>query len=288
MTHDDTSTPSTDLALAVERCRDVADFLAVWLRTPRLPPREQSVLEAYYGSYIRHFPPRVRRHFAEQTRELMQTLAERPGARVLEVGCGCGTESLWMALHGATVHGIDIRNDRLEVARARRDVLSRALGVELRCTFEDRSLFDLDIEPVDVVWMENTFHHLEPRAQVVRRIARLLRPGGRVIVAEANALNVPLQLALLRQRGLKTVDVFVDADGRRHPYGVERITTAKRLAGLFAREGIVCRSTRHFRMFPNRPIFDRLAPIERLAEHRYLRPLATTYTYVGERPAAQR
>ncbi len=282
------SAAAADLAAAVERCRDVSDFLALWLERPRLPPAEQAVFEHYYGSYVRRFPARVRRHYADQTRELMQALGERPGARVLEVGCGCGTESLWMALHGARVHGVDIREDRLDVARARRDLLSEALGLELPCTFERRSVLELDLEPVDIIWMENTFHHLEPRAQVVRRLADLLRPGGRVIVAEVNALNLPLQLSFLRQRGLKTIDVHVDAEGRPHPYGVERITTARNLARLFARAGVRRLSTRHFRLLPNHRLFDPLAPLEALAGRRLLRPLATTYTYVGERPAASR
>jgi 2-polyprenyl-3-methyl-5-hydroxy-6-metoxy-1,4-benzoquinol methylase len=262
-------------------CATIGDFLAVWLRDELLPADLQRVLDHHYGSYKAHFPPRMRELYATQTRELMALLT--PGCRMLEVGSGCGTESLWAAMHGARVTGIDIRQDRVAVARARQDVLEQALGRTLDCRFEVRSL--LDVEPVryDVLWLEQAVHHLEPRDAALDRIVALLEPGGHLVVSEANAANPLLQLQLFLRRGWRTVGTLVDADGRTHPYGNERVLRARTLARALERRGIATQSLRAFRVFPNLPAFDGARRLEAALERRALTPLLTHYNYVGRR-----
>jgi 2-polyprenyl-3-methyl-5-hydroxy-6-metoxy-1,4-benzoquinol methylase len=261
----------TDLSAAA----DPADFLADWFEGGRLPPAQQAVLDGYYAGYRRHFGPRLRHFYADQLREV--TALARPGTRLLEVGCGCGTESLWLAQQGAAVTAIDVREDRLDVARAR----AAALGLDV--SFARRNLLDLPTSaPFDIVWMEQAFHHLEPRADVVRHIAALLKPGGHVAISEANGANPLLQAQLFARRGLKTIDTY-DDDGVPRPYGNERVLTAGALARLFADAGIECRSLRWFRLWPNRPWAEALAGIERW---RWLpTALFTHYNYVGRKLA---
>ena len=88
-----------------------------------------------------------------------------------------------------------------------------------------------------MVWLEEAFHHLEPRSRVGGCIAALVSVGGRMVVAETNALNPFVQLRLLRARGLPKVRIFTDDRGRTHEYGVERVTSARRLARLFEEVG---------------------------------------------------
>jgi 2-polyprenyl-3-methyl-5-hydroxy-6-metoxy-1,4-benzoquinol methylase len=268
-----------------EQAASISDFLRLWLSRNLLAPAEQETLNSYYAGYQRRFPDRVQHYYRRQIQDVLDLIEARPGARVLEIGCGTGTESLWMAMHGATVEAIELAKPRFEVANARKAVVESDLGRKLTCEFINGSLLDVDAaRQYDIVWMEQAFHHLEPRDQVVEKIAALLRPGGHVVVSEANALNPLLQAQLFLQRGFRTLGEFTDETGRRYPYGNERIVSASRLARLLAKAGIETISTEHFRVFPNSPLWDHLLDVERSVPQ-WLRPLFTHYNYVGRKTA---
>ncbi len=273
----------TDAAARLAGAPDIAAFLSVWLEGGLLDGAAAETFRHYYGSFQRSFTGRTRRYYASQIAEAEALLRAQPGARVLEVGCGLGTESLWLALQGGDVTGIDLRADRVAGAQARLAVMQR-LGHAQRCRFQFASVFDLPAgAQYDLIWMEQTFHHLEPREQIVRKIASLLAPGGHLVISEANAWNPALQLELLIRRGLPRVIQLTGDDGRAHPYGVERVTTAANLRRLFADAGVVCESIRHFRMFPNRPVFDRFSAFETAPGTAAILPLFLYYNYVGVR-----
>lgn len=272
-----------DAVAALARCESIGDFLALWLRVELLPPPLQQVFDVHYGSFKKRFPPCMREFYASQTRELMALVQAMPGCRMLEVGAGCGTESLWAAMRGARVLGIDIRADRVAVARARQAVVEGAIGAALDCRFEVRSLLDAEPAQFDVLWLEQAVHHLEPRERALDRIVELLAPGGYLVVSEANASNPLLQLQLFLRRGWKTVGTLVDAAGRAHPYGNERVLRAGTLVRELARRGMREQGLRWFRVFPNLPGFDLLRGLEGALERPSLAPLLTHYNYVGRK-----
>jgi len=265
----------------IAAAESISEFLALWLESDLLPDEQRSVLHRYYSSYVRAFPARIRHYYDRQTLEVADLVGRNPGCRLLEVGCGCGTESLWLALNGARVDGIDLNRERLEVARCRARVLEEGTGRALPVRFMRRSVLeDAGDDRYDVIWMEQAFHHLEPRREVVARLAALLAPGGHLVISEANGWNPLLQLMLLRRRGFRTLKEYVDHDGVRHPYGDERILSARSLRRTLAAAGIRCLGTRHFRVFPNHPRFDALLAFERAVPQALL-PLFTHFNYVG-------
>ena len=253
-------------------------FLACWLSTALLPDAEQRTLEYYYRSYKKHFGPYVRHWYARQTEELTEFVRELGSPRVLEAGCGCGTESLWAALQGADVTGIDIADDLLAVARARLAVMERDGAQTLRCAFLHRSVNELDENrPFDIIFMEQAFHHLEPRAEIIAKLSRLVAPGGYVIVSEGNGWNPLLQAALLKLRGFRTVIHY-----KGHIWGNERITVPAALVPKFRPYGLRPVRLRYFRVLPNTPIADRLRFLDR-ALPQLCRPLFTHYNLVLRR-----
>ena len=96
-------------------------------------------------------------------------------------------------------------DDLLQVDRKRKSLLAQVVGKELRCDFETRSLLGLENEHYDVIWMEQAFHHLEPRSEVLTKLSALLRPGGKLVISETNGWNPAIQAKLFRLRGLKPV-----------------------------------------------------------------------------------
>jgi len=260
----------------------IDEFLAGWLENDWLTGADASAFNTYYGSYRRSFSPRARAHYALQMTEIEGRVMANPGARVLEVGCGMGTESLWLGLQGADITGVDVRPDRLAVAVARHGVLEEQVSRKVPCRFSGISLLDFpDDEKFDFIWMEQTFHHLEPRAQAAAKIAGLLKPGGEVVISEANAWNPFLQAQLFLRRGLPKVVTMIADDGTSIAYGDERVTTAGGLRRTLARVGIAQVSVRHFRAFPNRAVFQPFAGVERALAAAHIVPLLTHFNYVG-------
>jgi 2-polyprenyl-3-methyl-5-hydroxy-6-metoxy-1,4-benzoquinol methylase len=253
----------------------IADFLAFWLATPVLAHEHQAVFDYYYRSYKRHFGPYLRHWYARQTAELTALIRARQHASVLEVGCGCGTESLWAALNGARVTAIDISRDLLAVAQQRQAWMEQCTGRTIDCRFLDRSIVETDdLAPFDIVYMEQAFHHLEPRAEVVRRTARLVAPGGRLIIAEANGWNPLIQLRLLAMRGTKTI---ITHEG--YSWGHERITVPVALIRQFGEHGLTRESLDYYRALPNARFADTLLWLDRRLPE-VLRPLFTHFNLV--------
>jgi SAM-dependent methyltransferase len=245
----------------------IDEFLAFWLDgkgNAALSARQREILAAYYSNYTRCFTPYIRRHYRSQILEAEQLIRTRKRPRVLEVGCGLGTESLWFGLLGARVVGLDINGPRLDVANARRDWARQKLKPDLDVEFLRASVLDLDKDRFELIWMEQAFHHLEPRAQIMQKIAGLLEPGGYLIVSEANAFNPLLQIKLFLERGFHTIGQTVDADGRVHPYGNERILSPIALGRACARVDIRRIQHRYFRCLPARNWSERFAWIESL------------------------
>jgi len=101
------------------------------------------------------------------------------GARVLEVGCGVGTqmESLARAFPTASFVGIDLLPPALEVARE----LIADSGLSDRVGFRRLGAEHLDdVDAFDLVTMNIVLHELQPatRPSAVAAMYRALRPGG--------------------------------------------------------------------------------------------------------------
>lgn len=253
----------------------IAEFLAFWLASPVLGAEHQPVFDHYYRSYKRHFGPYLKHWYARQTAELTRLIQELGCPSVLEVGSGCGTEALWAALQGARVTAIDISRDLLAVAEARKAWIEDRTSAKLDCRFLYRSILETeDLEPYDIVYIEQAFHHLEPRAEVVRKMAQLVRPGGRLIISEANGWNPFIQLKMLRLRGTTTITMY---DG--HLWGHERITVPFALIRQFGAYGLTRESLDYYRVLPNTRAADRLLWLDRRLPS-FLRPAFTHFNLV--------
>jgi len=111
--------------------------------------------------------------------ELIQLVWQQkiqPGARVLEVGCGIGTESVFLAVRGMQVSGLDI--SEAAIVRARQ--LAELYGVEADFQVGDVRALPFAAEEFDVVCDQGVFHHLydDERAEYTKQILKVLRPGG--------------------------------------------------------------------------------------------------------------
>ena len=115
----------------------------------------------------------------------LAALGVPPGARVLDLGCGPGWTSLFLAESGYDVLGFDIAPAHVEISRAR----ARRWGCEqLRFEQADMDAFALD-ELFDAVLVFDALHHSARQRAVVRNIAAHLAPGGWVLFGEPSVLH---------------------------------------------------------------------------------------------------
>jgi SAM-dependent methyltransferase len=102
------------------------------------------------------------------------------GRDVLEVGCGDGAYALAAARSGAHVTGLDRSAAVLDAARAR----AKAEGFAIDLQVGDASALPFPADRFDVVLAVTVLCFVENPAQAVAEMARVLRPGGVLVLGE--------------------------------------------------------------------------------------------------------
>src|ERR1035438_5733995 len=124
---------------------------------------------------IRHSPKPVgtaeyfdeveeRKYFVESHIPRFAGFAAWKGKKVLEIGCGIGTDPISFARHGAQVTAVDLTPKSLEVARER----ARVFGLEDQIRFfqaDAERLSDyVPVEPYDLVYSFGAIHHTDRKS----------------------------------------------------------------------------------------------------------------------------
>jgi SAM-dependent methyltransferase len=109
------------------------------------------------------------------------------GARLLEIGCGMGTDLLQFARGGARCTGVDLTPRSIQITRHRFGLYGEA-GDFLLADGEHLPFGD---ESFDVVYSNGVLHHTPDTEHAVREAHRVLRPGGiaRVMLYYRHSLN---------------------------------------------------------------------------------------------------
>jgi tocopherol O-methyltransferase len=176
--------------ISVDEIRDHYDRLSVYYR-------------ALWGDHIHHGYWEDGETSAVAQVKLIERLAERaripPNSRVLDVGCGLGGSSLWLARNlGCSVLGLSISPVQVKIAAER----ARDAGLADRAQFKvfDAGVLDLIGESFDAVWVIECSEHLADKAQFILNCARVLKSGGTLALCawlRADPLPSPDHVLLL-------------------------------------------------------------------------------------------
>lgn len=127
--------------------------------------------------------------FGGQLRELrLKTVSLarlHPGETVLDVGCGTGTIAIEARKRvGATGRVVGIDPGKEQIARARTKATRRGLSIEFQVGVIEQLAFP--DQAFDVVFSTLMMHHLSTplKRQGLAEIARVLKPGGRLVIAD--------------------------------------------------------------------------------------------------------
>jgi ubiquinone/menaquinone biosynthesis C-methylase UbiE len=108
-----------------------------------------------------------------------------PGKKILEVGCGTGCMTNWMAEKigpKGQIYAVDISAAQLDIAResAKKQKLENI-------TFIENSIFDLkDLPQFDLIYSKFTLMHLSEPYKALEMMLRFLKPGGYIVCEEAS------------------------------------------------------------------------------------------------------
>jgi 2-polyprenyl-3-methyl-5-hydroxy-6-metoxy-1,4-benzoquinol methylase len=176
----------------------------------KVRPLEPAVIERYTRR-------RLNPVFDKEYR--LQLLGDLSGQRVLDVGCGDGTNAVLLALRGARVTGVDVSSRSIELAREQ----ARANNVEVELICSPLEAAALPQGAFDVIWGDGILHHvIEELERVLELCLRWARPEARLIFSEPVNLVPPLRQ--LR----KLLPIHTDASPGERPLEAEEIEIVRR------------------------------------------------------------
>lgn len=140
----------------------------------------------------------------EATNELLARCHIADAREVLNVGCGIGVTSAYIAKkHGCHVVGVDISEKMIEWSRRRAREERVESEVELRVA--DIRELPFEASRFDVVIVESVIVFVEDKARAIRECVRVTKPGGYVGLSESCWTEEPSRaLAALARRDLGT------------------------------------------------------------------------------------
>ncbi|MGH3079762.1 MAG: class I SAM-dependent methyltransferase [Gaiellaceae bacterium] len=108
-------------------------------------------------------------------------------AQVLDVGCGPGWLSEFLARCGYSVTGVDVSEDMVEIARERVEAIGRPIGPGIEALAEFHAMPVLKLPwtaRFDAAVLYDAMHHFDDELETLRVIRRSLVPGGRIFIHE--------------------------------------------------------------------------------------------------------
>jgi ubiquinone/menaquinone biosynthesis C-methylase UbiE len=151
--------------------------------------------QAYFRAHAAEWDRIRKLHAADAAVEeaIRVALADKPFRSLLDLGTGTGR---MLELFGREIErglGLDLSLDMLLLAR---DRLERA-GLK-HCSVRQGDIYDLPLtdDSFDVVILHQVLHFLDDGARAIKEAARVLRPGGRLLVVDF----APHELEFLREK----------------------------------------------------------------------------------------
>ncbi len=141
-----------------------------------------SAAERYFASQAERWDAIRSLHISENEVEaaIRRALGDRPIGRLIDIGTGTGRMLELFAGEAAEAIGFDRSADMLRLARAKLD--ASAIPAELRQA--DMYALPHGSALADTVILHQVLHYAQQPAQVVAEAARLLSPGGRLVLVD--------------------------------------------------------------------------------------------------------
>lgn len=158
---------------------------------------------------------------ADELRSIVAALPIEDGDRVLDMACGDGVYSGWLAEQvgaSGSVTGVDISPAYLEVARER--VQSGDYADRISFEIGNIECLPFPDDHFDLVWCAHSFYSLPDPIATLRELRRVVRPGGTVAILENDTIHHillpwPAELELaIRRAQLEMLEAQTEMTGK--------------------------------------------------------------------------
>lgn len=163
------------------------------LKSGCLNADERGHMARYYaeaGLLRRYRRPYFRQHFcATFVRAGRFLLDSAPEPHILDLGCGCGTQSLLLALAGARVTALDMDPLALRVLEKRRKYYEGLAGRRLDICLHAANALTFHYEglaPLTGVYSMFAFNMMRPASKLMSALMPALAPGARLAVLDGS------------------------------------------------------------------------------------------------------
>lgn len=134
---------------------------------------------------------------ADSSQALLHKAGLSSGMNVLEVGCGTGTMTVWLAQQvgeNGHVYAVDISEEQIAIARKRAE--------EHQCkniTFIVKNVFDLSAGTmeIDLIYTRFVIMHIRAQIRALEALQELLKVGGKLVCEEMSNSSLFCYPALL-------------------------------------------------------------------------------------------
>lgn len=188
-------------------------------------PDYQPMLAAYH------------RAFSAELQEMVASLPIREGDRVVELACGDGAYSPWLARRvgpSGIVVAVDVSPAYLRVARAGSSTSPFASRVAHVAAPIER--LPLLLDAFDLSWCAQSLYSIDDQLAAIRTMAALVRPGGTVAVLEDDTMHqVVLPWPVEVELAVRAAELEAFADEAESP---RRYYVGRHLVELFHDAGL--------------------------------------------------
>lgn len=133
----------------------------------------------YWDEQVRSFPQSLLR----MNEIMIEAAGILPSEQVLDAGCGVGGSSIFIAKEtGATVTGITL--SERQAAQASKKATERGVSAKVKFHVMNYCTTSFPDSSFDVVWGCESICYADNKESFIREAYRLLKPGGRLVVAD--------------------------------------------------------------------------------------------------------
>ncbi|MEN9227365.1 MAG: class I SAM-dependent methyltransferase [Gloeomargarita sp. GMQP_bins_69] len=139
---------------------------------------------------------------APENQFILRHLGDLRNKRVLDLGCGAGENSVYLALQGAYCIAADCAPAMLAVAQK----LAEHYGVTIGTKVVNAMAMDFPDDTFDIVYAANLLHHLPDPLGAIREMHRVTKPGGHVCFWDPLIHNPLIQVYRRLATRVRTAD----------------------------------------------------------------------------------
>lgn len=253
-----------------------------------LTSNEYKVLETYYHKYNFSTIKYIAHSEASLLHHIVEKIISKQTPSVLDAGCGLGSHAIFFSLLGADVVGVDLDEQRLNIARKRVKYYQKVYGRNLNVKFYLKNILKFcKINMFDIIWCNQAISHIHPVEEFLATAWKNLREGGYLMICDSNIINPYVSFCawLVHMRG-GVCKLVEDPETRELiPYARERLFTPLYLCYLLKKTGFIIELVKYHGFFPSH--LKRQRPFrvvdEVLAYTPFIRTIGAAYVIIAKK-----